>query len=330
MNKVSIFTLKALRKIYAKTFSVKPLIKPECIQNADIVSKLIYDKLMSEDPCMTARLGATELMTMVNYLGVHKKGKRSIFKYIQGQELEWWWNENCLRQMEQWSGFFSPTVDKIEQFCELMLDDMKEVDILGSWLANERYFEDKLKNIPFVHLRLLEPFCSEFPWTAALQGKSILVVHPFAELIEKQYHENRSKLFNNPNVLPLFQLQTIKAVQSLGGISSGFKDWFDALNWMKQEINNRDYDICLIGCGAYGFPLAAHVKRQGKKAVHLGGSLQLLFGIRGKRWENPNYGVKVWRLPYGFYPDLMNNYWVRPDEQMKTENANKVEGACYW
>lgn len=32
-----------------------------------------------------------------------------------------------------------------------------------------------------------------------------------------------------------------------------------------------DYDICLIGYSAYGFPLAAHAKRKGKKAVHLGG-----------------------------------------------------------
>ena len=27
-----------------------------------------------------------------------------------------------------------------------------------------------------------------------------------------------------------------------------------------------------LGCGAYGFPLAAHVKRMGKKAIHMGGS----------------------------------------------------------
>lgn len=49
---------------------------------------------------------------------------------------------------------------------------------------------------------------------------------------------------------------------------------------MKDEIDKQDYDIALIGCGAYGFPLAAHIKRSGKKAIHLGGALQLLFGIK--------------------------------------------------
>ena len=61
-------------------------------------------------------------------------------------------------------------------------------------------------------------------------------------------------------------------------------------------LDKQDYDICLIGAGAYGFPLAAHVKRKGKKAIHLGGALQLLFGVKGKRWEDPNYGVNEWNV----------------------------------
>lgn len=70
--------------------------------------------------------------------------------------------------------------------------------------------------------------------------------------------------------------------------------------------------------------MAAHVKRQGKKAVHLGGSLQLLFGIKGKRWEDPNYNKNY------NYSELMNEYWIRPDERFKPQNAAQVEGGCYW
>jgi hypothetical protein len=329
MNKISVFTLKALRKIYVKTFSIKPLEKPECIWDADIVSKLIYDKLMSNEPCMIARFGANELATMVNYLGV-RNAHHSIISYIKNEIPEWWWNDWIKKQMHIVAGFFPPTPEKFERFSELMLDDMKEVDILGSWLGNEQYFRDKLSNVAKVQFHLLEPFWSNPPWTKALQGKKVLVVHPFAELIETQYHENRNKLFDNQNILPLFQLQTIKALQSHGGTQDNFKDWFEALDWMKQKIDSLDYDICLIGCGAYGFPLAAHVKRQGKKSVHLGGILQLLFGIRGKRWEDPNHRVESWGLPYGFYSGLMNDYWIRPCGQLKPQNANKVEGACYW
>ena len=31
--------------------------------------------------------------------------------------------------------------------------------------------------------------------------------------------------------------------------------------------------------------LAAHVKRLGKRAVHLRGATQILFSIKGKHWE---------------------------------------------
>ena len=160
--------------------------------------------------------------------------------------------------------------------------------------------------------------------------QKVVVVHPFAETIEQQYLK-REFLFNNKEVLPNFKsLNVIKAVQTLGEGDTRFKDWFEALDYMKTEIDKMDYDVCLIGCGAYGFHLAAHVKRSGKKGIHLGGALQLLFGIKGKRWEDPNYGVKEWGIPSGLYSNLMNEYWVRPGENDRPKNAEKVEGACYW
>lgn len=209
-----------------------------------------------------------------------------------------------------------------------MLQDIPEVDILGSWLAGEQLFEKELKNADKVHLRLLEPYWAENHWSRALEGKKILIVHPFAKDIEQQY-QKRDLLFEK-NILPTFQLTTIQAVQSVAGEKTEFVDWFEALEFMKAEIDKVDYDICLIGCGAYGFPLAAHVKRMGKKGFHYGGALQLLFGIKGKRWEDPNYGVEVWGIPNGFYTNLMNEHWIRPEGNNKPKNAQVVEGACYW
>jgi hypothetical protein len=265
---------------------------------------------------------------MVNYLGV-KEQQKSIWKYIRGETLSWWWNESIMDQMQQWSGFFPPTQEKIEQFCELMLEDIKEVNVLGSWVANEKYFDDKMQ-CKKVHLRLLEPFWSEIPWTKALQNKKVLVIHPFSETILAQY-KKRELLFDNKNILPEFEsLTVIKAVQTLGKASLEYADWFEALESMKRQINETDFDVCLIGAGAYGFPLAAHVKRIGKIGFHMGGSLQLLFGIRGKRWEDPEYGVPQWGIARGAYSSLMNEYWVRPGESEKPKTANNVEGACYW
>ena len=122
-------------------------------------------------------------------------------------------------------------------------------------------------------------------------------------------------------MMPDFELLTVKAVQSLAGEPTGYKDWFEALDWMKYEIGKAEFDIAIIGCGAYGFPLAAHVKRLGKKAIHMAGATQLLFGVKGKRWEKD---------PSQPFTNFMNEYWVRPDDSEKPINAIMVEGACYW
>lgn len=320
MNRIILFILKALRKIYMRIAKINPSL-PQCENNPNIVSQLIYSKLISDKPCMIARFGSTELSALVNYLGVNSS-THSYLKYIQGKQPEWWWNKNIMNQMQQWSGFFPPTPENMQKFGDLMIKDIPMVDILGSWIPQEKLFKEELKQVISVNLELLNPYWSNTPWTKALAGKKILVIHPFAETIKRQY-ARRKLLFKNPDILPPFELKTIKAVQSLGG-TNRFKNWFDALQWMKNEMDKTDYDICLIGCGAYGFPLAAHAKRQGKKAVHIGGSLQLLFGIRGARWENPHYNETY------NYATLMNEYWVKPDENEKPKNAQQVEGACYW
>jgi hypothetical protein len=321
-SKLKITALKLMRNTYRiikhdnsrfgrnwKMFSAK-----------EYANNLIYNQLISKEPTMIARFGSTEILCLTNYLGVKKRSEFKNYKsFIKSQTPPWWWEPATIKLIQQWAGFFPGTLDKIEQFCELMLKDIKEVDILGSWLKEEDFFQKELGNAKRIVLEDLEPFFSTNPWTRALEGKKVLVVHPFSETIEQQYRK-RELLFEN-NLLPSFELKTIKAVQSIAGAPTEFNDWFEALESMKTKIDNTDYDICIIGAGAYGFPLAAHVKRSGKKAIHLGGVTQLLFGIKGKRWEQ----FVVWP-----YTNLYNEHWVRPGENERPKNAIVVEGACYW
>ncbi len=329
MNSIYIFVLKLLRKICGKFFIIENKVKPFCENNPEIASNIIYNALSDDKPVMISRFGSNELNILINYLSINSE-KKSILRYINGEQFDWWWNKGVIKNFNEVAGFFPTDIYSLERFSELMINDLKSIDILGSWLTDEKIFEKEM-NSKKIHFRLLEPFWSEKPWTNALIGKKVLVVHPFTKTIFSQY-QNRKKLFKNENMLPDFQeLILIKAIQSSGnGDGNNFNSWFDALDFMKAEIDKVDYDICLIGAGAYGLPLAAHVKRNGKKSIHLGGALQLLFGIKGKRWENNSYGVKEWGIPYGAYLRLINEYWVRPLEEEKPNNAETVEGACYW
>lgn len=315
--------LKALKKLYSKLNQDNQTNTVECQRNPNIVAKKIYDLLNDDKACMIARFGAVELSCIANYLSI-KSNNHSYLRYIQGKDSAWWWEDSIKKQLHNNAGFFPLDEELIERFCQLMIKDINEVNILGSWLKEENLFRHQIKSKNKVRLTLLDPYWSETPWTKALKGKKILIVHPFKNTIEHQY-ERRIHLFNNKDTLPEFKsLTVIKAVQSIAGNKTEFSNWFEALEYMKNEIDKIDYDICLISAGAYGFPLAAHVKRQGKKAIHMGGSLQLLFGIKGKRWEDPNYSNDF------NYSALMNDYWIRPSEIDTPKKANTIENGCYW
>lgn len=327
MKKIEIITLKALHKIYSKLFGSKSSTYDHGITDPDKVSELIYNLLASGKPCMVARYGAFELASVVNYLGV-KNAQHSCLKYISGKSPQWWWNKRLMKFMQSNAGFFPSTESNLMRFGDLMLEDSKLVDILGSWQKGEFFLSSVLTEAKKIQLMYLDPYWSKKPWSRVLEGKKVLVVHPFAESIKSQY-EKRKYLFKVQDTLPDFKsLEVIKAIQSIGGESNGYKDWFEALEYMMSEIDKHDYDVCLIGCGAYGFPLAAHVKRMGKQAIHIGGSLQLLFGIMGNRWDHdePHYENGV----FIYYAGLENKYWVRPSASERPKTHKVIENSCYW
>ena len=142
MNTVSVFILKVLRKLYTKAFGKYQLPPLQREEDPDKASEVIYNLLVSDKPCMIARFGATEMSAIINYLGVNSEC-HSLGKFIKGEQPEWWWNKNIMNQMQQWSGFFPPTPKNMQRFGEMMMEDAKEVDLLGSWLNEEfRIYHD--------------------------------------------------------------------------------------------------------------------------------------------------------------------------------------------
>ena len=256
---------------------------------------------------------------------------KKLYKYITDNTHTPWWFKDNIKYLDVFSGVFPPTIETAKRFSERYLEDIPLIDILGSFQYYEKFMPLKQDSIK-VHVETLYPFFVNHPWTKALKGKKVLVVHPFEDTIKLQYAK-RELLFENKEILPDFELITLKAVQSAAGMKVPFKDWFEALQYMKEKIEKIDFDICILGCGAYGLPLAADIKRMGKKAIHLGGGTQLLFGIKGKRWDKEsNYG-SWYNIPHLFdknYADLYNEHWIRPLKEDTPNTAQKLDGATYW
>lgn len=273
------------------------------------INKEISDFIDNNKELCVARFGASELFAASMFeFNVKIKQKKS------------------LDQLCKWSGFFPNETLYGDLFNKCLKESLKKVDILGVWGQRfEEYYITKYKSelLSLSYLYNIEPWsCPENPWTKSLAGKRVLVIHPFENTIKSQY-QNRDKLFPGTEILPEFELLTIKAVQTVAGTKDNrFKNWFEALEYMYKEASKQVFDIAIIGCGAYGMPLAAKLKQEHRQVIHLGGATQLLFGIRGKRWDEEADKEYIRR----FY----NDYWVYPGETEKPKGAEEVENGCYW
>lgn len=277
----------------------------------------IYEMLLADRPCMIARFGSVELQAVVDYL--FPPTLKNASRFVKGEIPSWGYAPSTIRTMHINAGFFPATKQMLDCFGALMLKCMPLVDLLGSWRPEESLVMSYMPGVTRAPLYTLEPYYFDNPWTPALEGKKVLVVHPFEETIRKQ-HERYALLFEDKRLTPKYELQTLKAVQSIAGNKPAeFDNWFQALDWMKNEISKRNFDVAIIGCGAYGFPLAAYVKQIGKMAIHLGDAVQNLFGI----WSN---AVKDSPEMNG----LRNEYWVKPSSEETPVGINVVENSRYW
>lgn len=321
--------LRLLRIAYARLYPLKRF--PEDKKNyygtpvleGDAGNALISELIRSGKPCMISRFGDAEIKALVAYLEIREyrasAPRQQKLQYITGKFTEW--NDEVKQGISRNAGFF-PAEDKyLDLYGATYLDAIKDVDILGVWglLKEDWIYHHYVPQAKLVALNCLEPYYFPEPWSQYLENKKVLVVHPFAKSIEQQYQQKRALLFPGKNILPPFELQTVRAVQSNANNQTPFATWFDALAYMQEEIASKDFDLAIIGAGAYGMPLASFVKRLGKQAIHLGGSVQILFGIRGARWDkNPRIA--------GFF----NEHWVRPLPEETPRDFKSVEEGCYW
>lgn len=206
----------------------------------------------------------------------------------------------------------------LEEFFSLVTESFSEVDLLASWVKGESYYSKYFSGSHFCELTEIEPYRSTAPWTEALEGKTVLVIHPFDETIGRQYSENRTRIFPGTNVLPQFELLTYRPPRSHFGEIHSASHWFELFDQMVAETSELDFDVAIIGAGPFGLPLAAALKRRGKVAVHLGGATQILFGIFGKRWESDEQVAA-----------MRNEFWTRPSHA-ETPPASQRRRSPYW
>jgi len=293
--------------IFGRGFGRSVSISKHETQNPDItwreLSEKIKESIETKKSFLVSRLGWLE-SHFIGYYEEHGGLSTSLMEKL--------WDT---------PGIFPPTMGEFNNFYQEYIRSMGRIDILG--LMRCPYEKEIIgKYIPESEncmLEELEPYYYPIPWSKSLQGKRVLVIHPFSQSISLQFATNRERLFINPDILPEFELNVMPPPQTLCGNSGGFASWSEALNRLKDQVSQREYDVALIGCGSYGLPIGAFIKDMGKVAIHLGGATQILFGIKGGRWDS----VPVFKK-------MMNEHWIRPSEDERPPNWLKAEKGCYW
>lgn len=220
------------------------------------------------------------------------------------------------------SGVFPPEDALLTRFAEHWAEQLAEFDPLGVWYTRGEAWAVRRWGDPdarFIEISGLEPYLQRDPWSLALEGRRVLVVTPFARSVERQYARRREVWSARSPVLPEMDLRTLPVPHGAALVPPRHSDWFDLLRDMTERLEAETFDVVLIGAGALAVPLCAHAKRMGRIGVHTGGTTQVMFGIRGGRFDAVSEIVC-----------LMNEHWIRPAPEETPERADLVENRAYW
>lgn len=220
----------------------------------------------------------------------------------------------------------------IHQFCIHYCNAIKNSDALATFqtsIVDEQKFFLENYNLPALHSRAIEPIHvineKQIPWTHSLISKKVLIVSPFVETFKLQIEAGilTNLMKGDPVVQPFLPEQQFvfyKTYNSCAG-NRPHKNWKETLDVMCSEIDQLEYDFALVSCGGYGLMICHHIKNKGKSSVYVGGGLQLMFGVMGRRWEQIT-----------FLDSCNKERFVRPSAKLGEvpKDFTLVEGGSYF
>jgi hypothetical protein len=239
------------------------------------------------------------------------------------------------RRIELHAGVWPPTHTSLDKWVDATLTAIRSCDVLvAGWYkpleALEASLLTKLQSTaPRIPLRSLESYYvpPEDRWTQLLAGQRVAVVSSFAESISKQLAKREelwplatdSLLPSTTEWIPIRTGYAPTLAQGVAEWPSGILKWQDAVASIVQQVVDSKARMVLIGCGGLGMVIGAELKKKGIIAIVLGGATQVLFGIKGMRWQTHPVISNLW-----------NDAWAWPLASETPRGSLQIEGACYW
>ena len=266
---------------------------PLGFKNENDGNEVVGSYIQSKLPFAAGKLGSVETGVLAWYL-----------RYIKNQPSPRIWNTDDFYSFSDSAGVYPQDPNYYCEVCEIILSALDDIDIIGLWnwgQGEELIIPNFCRSSEYVHPRTFEPFWfKENSWTNFLKNKTILVISSFAESIAIQ--SNNLNLIWPNGLFPDVNIKTYRVPFNTTMSGTVPKEtWSEKLEQMKFEISQIEFDIGFVGAGAWSLPIVSHIKNQGKSGIHMGGGLQILFGIIGKRWaEREDFQV------------MFNEHWITP------------------
>jgi hypothetical protein len=209
-------------------------------------------------------------------------------------------------------------------FAEAAAEATRATDILAAgwyqpYAAAEASFLQGTQSLK-VDLPALEPYYApeHLQWTRLLADQRVAVVSPFAESIQQQI---KKPIWPNGLLPQSIDWQTIRTgfpplIAPNGPCAWPVASWQKAVDLLVRQVEAAKVRVVLLGCGGLGMLVAHRLKQSGHICIVLGGALQILFGIKGRRWLKEPVAANF------------NEHWIFPLEQ--PSGAAIIEGGCYW
>jgi len=219
------------------------------------------------------------------------------------------------------------------EFNKFYIPHVKNMDCLGicyrPWeLEIIKYYElkNKLIHYPYQQLNPIAPSFEKDCYLPHFKDKKILIICPFAKILaERATKEIFEGVWSKTAKKKWFDPKSVDALEfPYGFTEETHKKYSTALDLFKHittEIEKRDFDIALIAAAGLAIPIASHVKNMGKIGFSLGGHLQLIFGVIGKRW----------RVESPFWPIYcFNERWIDMPAKYKPKETDVCDSGAYW
>jgi hypothetical protein len=282
-------------------------------------SNKIAELLRAGAPFAAGKLGTSELDAIWFFLA--RRQNSTAYPYLT----------HIRRHMCVNAGLWPASDETVDAWArDVIYNYLPEMDVMAAWNPvtphEERTVLQTICRRAFLcKLRSLEPYYDSCTaWTREIRGK-FAVVSPFAVSIGKQW-ERRAAVWKSKQLwdesaecVPVRAGYGPGLSSSAGAWPASVKDWKHAINHVVEQVILSGARVAIVGCGALSLPICAVLKFAGISAIHMGGATQILFGIRGRRWETHN-------VISGFF----NDAWVVPSLDEIPSGAATVEGGCYW